>query len=286
LLRRLIARWQGLVLALIGIVATVWLAVTDRLGLYIHPRYFEFTVIMAVIGAVFVVAAFAFTPLDDGSDAPDDHDGHDAHAGHDQRDEHGHADAAEPALDGHGHDLPSERRRPTRLGMLRAAIAVAIVAGAAIALLVLPPATLTSTTATQRSINSASSSLDQDAPALVGGDTSQFSVKDWALLIRQNPDADYYADKAVDVVGFVTESPDDPDVFYVARFAVTCCAVDAQPVGVPVYLPGWQEQYTADEWVAASGTFAPNPGSSSAERLLLMPDDLAVTEQPSQPYVF
>lgn len=250
-------------LALIGIVATVWLAVTDRLGLYIHPRYFEFTVIMAVIGAVLVVAAFAFTPLDEL-----DADG--------ELDEH----------DGHGHDHPSERRRPTRLGMLRAALGVAIVAGATIALLVLPPATLTSATATQRSINSASSSLDQDAPALVGGDTSQFSVKDWALLIRQNPDADYYADKAVDVVGFVTESPDDPDVFYVARFAVTCCAVDAQPVGVPVYLPGWQEQYTADEWVAASGTFAPNPGSSSAEQLLLMPEDLAVTEQPSQPYVF
>jgi uncharacterized repeat protein (TIGR03943 family) len=283
LLRRLIARWQGIVLALIGIVATVWLAVTDRLGLYIHPRYFEFTVIMAVIGAVLVVAAFAFTPLDDGNDG---HDGDDGRDGRDEHDEHGHSDAAEPALGGHGHDHPAERRRPTRLGMVRAAIAVAIVAGAAIALLVLPPATLTSATATQRSINSASSSLDQDAPALVGGDTSQFSVKDWALLIRQNPDADYYADKSVDVVGFVTESPDDPDVFYVARFAVTCCAVDAQPVGVPVYLPGWQDQYTADEWVAASGTFAPNPGSSSAEQLLLMPDDLAVTEQPSQPYVF
>jgi uncharacterized repeat protein (TIGR03943 family) len=283
LLRRLIARWQGIVLALIGIVATVWLAITDRLGLYIHPRYFEFTVIMAVIGAVLVVAAFAFTPLDDGNDG---HDGDDGRDGRDEHDEHGHSDAAEPALGGHGHDHPAERRRPTRLGMVRAAIAVAIVAGAAIALLVLPPATLTSATATQRSINSASSSLDQDAPALVGGDTSQFSVKDWALLIRQNPDADYYADKSVDVVGFVTESPDDPDVFYVARFAVTCCAVDAQPVGVPVYLPGWQDQYTADEWVAASGTFAPNPGSSSAEQLLLLPDDLAVTEQPSQPYVF
>jgi putative membrane protein len=283
LLRRLIARWQGIVLALIGIVATVWLAITDRLGLYIHPRYFEFTVIMAVIGAVLVVAAFAFTPLDDGNDG---HDGDDGRDGRDEHDEHGHSDAAEPALGGHGHDLPAERRRPTRLGMVRAAIAVAIVAGAAIALLVLPPATLTSATATQRSINSASSSLDQDAPALVGGDTSQFSVKDWALLIRQNPDADYYADKSVDVVGFVTESPDDPDVFYVARFAVTCCAVDAQPVGVPVYLPRWQEQYTADEWVAASGTFAPNPGSSSAEQLLLIPEDLAVTEQPSQPYVF
>jgi len=274
------ARWQGIVLALIGIVATVWLAVTGRLGLYIHPRYFEFTVIMAVIGAVLVVAAFAFTPLED---ANDDHVGHDDHDEH----EHDVTDASAPALGEHSHEHDSARARPARLGALRAAIAAVIVAGAAVALLVLPPATLTSATASQRSINSASSTLDQNAPALVGGDTSQFSVKDWALLIRQNPDADYYADKAVEVVGFVTESPDDPDnVFYVARFAVTCCAVDAQPVGVPVYLPDWKEQYSADEWVAASGTFAANPGSSSAEQLLLMPEALAVTEQPDQPYVF
>ena len=259
-------------LALIGIVATVWLALTGRLGLYIHPRYFEFTVIMAVIGAVLVVAAFAFTPLEDE---------------HDEHDEHDDTDTSAPTSGELTHDHDAGSARPARFGTLRAGIAAVIIAGAAVALLVLPPATLTSATATQRSINSASSTLDQDAPALVGGDTSQFSVKDWALLIRQNPDADYYADKAVDVVGFVTESPDDPDnVFYVARFAVTCCAVDAQPVGVPVYLPGWTEQYSADEWVAASGTFAANPGSSSAEQLLLMPEDLAVTEQPDQPYVF
>ena len=30
-------------------VCILWLALTDRLGLYIHPRYFVFTVIMALI---------------------------------------------------------------------------------------------------------------------------------------------------------------------------------------------------------------------------------------------
>jgi len=241
---RLVARWQGIVLALIGIVATVWLAATDRLGLYIHPRYFWFTVIMAVIGAVLVIAAFALTPL-------------------------------------------PEAEHATRGASLRASLAVLIAVGAAVALLVLPPATLTSATASQRSINSSGTTVGQDAPALVGGDTSQFTVKDWALLLHQNPDADYFADKTVDVTGFVTPSPDDPDnVFYVARFVVTCCAVDAQPVGVPVYLPGWAEQFATDQWVSASGVFAPNPGSASAEPLLLTTDDVTVTEQPSQPYVF
>lgn len=258
--RRLIARWQGILLALIGIVATVWLAATDRLGLYIHPRYFWFTVIMAAIGAVLVVAAFAFAPLPE----PSEHE-------HDSEHEHHHEGVA-----------PS-----TKAGKLRAALTVSILVGAAFALLVLPPATLTSATAAQRSINSSGATLDQGGPALVGGDTSQFTVKDWALLLRQSSDASTFADKTVDVTGFVSASPDDPEnVFYVARFVVTCCAVDAQPVGVPVYLPGWAERFAPDEWVAASGVIVSNPGSTSAEQLMLQADELSVIEQPDQPYVF
>lgn len=262
---RLIARWQGILLSLIGIVATVWLAATDRLGLYIHPRYFWFTVIMAGIAAVLVVAAFAFAPV---QETEDDH-GSDP----DRETEH----AA-----GHRH-----RADAPRAGRIRAALAALIVVGAAVALLVLPPTTLTSSTATQRSINSTGSTLGGEAPTLVGGDTSQFSVKDWALLLRQNPDAEYFAEQDVAVTGFVTPSPDDPEnVFYVARFVVTCCAVDAQPVGVPVYFPDWEASFAADQWVEASGAFAPNEESTSAEPLLLTPDDVTVTEQPEQPYVF
>ena len=263
---RLITRWQGIVLALVGIVATVWLALTDRLGLYIHPRYSVFTVVMAAIAAVLVIAAFAMTPV--GGD--DDSGGHD----HD-------ADADDGRMG-------SGPRRRSRVDTLRGVIAGTIVLGATVALLVLPPATLTSTTATQRSINSAGSTLAGDtAPALVGGDTSQFTVKDWALLLRQNPDADYFSGKTVDVTGFVTASPEDPEnVFYVSRFVVTCCAVDAQPVGVPVHLPGWEDRFEADQWVTATGAFASNPGSPSAESLLLEPTDLQPTEEPDQPYVF
>jgi uncharacterized repeat protein (TIGR03943 family) len=250
--RRLVARWQGILLALIGIVATAWLAATDRLGLYIHPRYFWFTVIMAAIAAVLVVAAFALAPL------------------------------AEPESHEHAPDASTRRS-----GSIRAALAATIVVGAAFALLVLPPATLTSATATQRSINSTGATLDRNVPVFAGGDTSQFTVKDWAMLLRQGPDASTFADKTVDVTGFVTASPDDPEnVFYVARFVVTCCAVDAQPVGVPVYLPRWAERFAADQWVEASGVFAPNPGSPSSEALLLTPDELSVVEQPDQPYVF
>ncbi|PPG55503.1 DUF1980 domain-containing protein, partial [Rathayibacter sp. AY1C5] len=59
---RLLARWKGVVLSLIGVVSTLWLAATGRLGLYIHPRYFEFSVVLAVIAGVLLIAAFAVVP--------------------------------------------------------------------------------------------------------------------------------------------------------------------------------------------------------------------------------
>ena len=185
-MREFLRRWQGVILAAIGVVATLWLAATNRLGFYIHPRYFTFTVVMAAIAVVFVVGAFAVVPLlrrratdaaGPGSDEAGDHDAehdHD-HDGHDHDHDHG-ADA--PAT---GTAASARRRLGTVAG-------VAILVGTALALLVLPPATLTTATAENRELNAAAVGPDSAAPDLVGGDTSAFTVKDWALILRQDPD--------------------------------------------------------------------------------------------------
>ncbi|MGR0221267.1 TIGR03943 family putative permease subunit [Agromyces sp. ZXT2-6] len=267
-------RWQGVILAAIGVIATLWLAATNRLGFYIHPRYFVFTVVMAVIAVVFVVAAFAVVPLvrrratdaagttlDDGS----------------EHDEPGHEH------DDHDHDAPGTGPAASARRRLGTAAGLAIVAGTAVALLALPPATLTTATAENRELNAAAVGPDSAAPDLVGGDTSSFTVKDWALILRQDPDPGDFADP-IEVTGFVLPSPDDDDVFYVARFTVTCCAVDAQPVGVPVHLPGWQDRFDADDWVVANGRLGDDPAGGTSP--VLLPDVVEPTEQPEQPYVF
>lgn len=268
-MREFLRRWQGVILAAIGVVATLWLAATGRLGFYIHPRYFVFTVVMAVIAVVFVVAAFAVVPLlrrratDAAGPTPGGvHDDHD----HD-----------------HGADAPDAGPAASARRRLGTAAGVAILAGTALALLVLPPATLTTATAENRELNAAAVGPDSAAPDLVGGDTSSFTVKDWALILRQDPDPADFTDP-VEVTGFVLPSPDDEDVFYVARFTVTCCAVDAQPVGVPVHLPGWQDRFEADDWVAANGRLGDDPAGGPSP--VLLPDAVEPTEQPEQPYVF
>ncbi|GAA2224174.1 TIGR03943 family protein [Herbiconiux moechotypicola] len=261
-------RWRGVLLSLVGVVAIVWLALTGQLGLYIHPRYFEFTIVMAVIAGMAVVAAFAVVP---GAEPDHDHD----HV-------HGHAH------DDHVGDPGIQDARGGGSGTraVWAVLSVVVVAATAVALLVIPPATLTSATVAQRDLN-ASAAVAEEAPELVGTDTAGFTVKDWASLLRQGAGEEYFAGKTADITGFVTPDADDPEnVFYIARFVVTCCAVDAQPVGVPVYLPGWQHDYAIDSWVSATGGFGPNPSGTSAQAIVFEPAELTAVDQPAEPYVY
>jgi uncharacterized repeat protein (TIGR03943 family) len=246
---RIVRRWLGVTLSLIGVVAILWLGATGQLELYIHPRYTVFTIVMAVVGGVAAVAAFLVVP------------GHD----HD-----------------HDDDAPPSRG-------WRAALAIGgsvlLVAASVVGLLVLPPATLTSATADNRDIADSTALSSADTTSLVGGDSTTFTVKDWATLLHQGLGDDFFAGKPAAVSGFLVAT-DDPDVVYVARFLVTCCAVDAQPLGVPVLLPGWQDDFSADDWVAVTGGFSASADPAAAEPIVLVPDTFEGIERPAQPYVY
>jgi uncharacterized repeat protein (TIGR03943 family) len=272
-LNRLMARWQGALLSLIGIVATMWLGVTDQLGLYIHPRYFAFSVIMAVVAAAIVIVSFALP--------------HDEHNGHEHATDHS-------ALDAHE---DQHVRKPDRAWTrIWGGVSVLLVVASGVALLALPPTTLTTATLQQRDLNGFAGDLtDTASAALVSGgsstnftgDSSNFTVKDWASLLRQGAGPDFFAGKTANITGFVTPDKDDPEnVFYVARFVVSHCVVDAQPVGVPVYRPGWQEEYALDSWVGVSGALSTNPSVASSEAIVILPEEVAAIEQPQQPYVY
>jgi uncharacterized repeat protein (TIGR03943 family) len=241
---RLVRRWQGVLLSLVGVAATLWLGATGRLGLYIHPRYFVFTMVLAVIAAVLLIAAFAVLP------------------------------------DEHEHD--HEERRP----VWPAVGGAMIVLGAVVALLIVPPATLTTATAAQREVNASAVDASVTAAAPTG-DYAAFTVRDWATLLRQGASEQFLADKTASVSGFVTPDASDPEnVFYVARFVVTCCAVDAQPVGVPIHQPGWQDAYEVDSWLEVTGGFGANPSVLSAEAIVLQPDTVTAIDEPAMPYVY
>ncbi|ROP73020.1 putative repeat protein (TIGR03943 family) [Frigoribacterium sp. PhB107] len=277
---RLADRWQGVLLTLVVGTSTLWLSATGQLVLYIHPRYVVFTVIMIAIGMVLSLGVLVLAPSSRDAGAEDDGHGHDGH----------HHDA-------HADELRAPAERPRRRRRGRAAARTAAVAGGAlvttavaVSLVVLPPATLTSATAGQRDVNSSTASLAgtsvEDAASADADAYAAFSVLDWAGLLRQTSDLSFFEGKTADVVGFVVPAGDDPDVFYVSRFVVTCCAVDAQPVGVPVHLVDWRSQVSADEWLDVSGGFQTNPSRTSSDPIALVPDELEKVGQPSDPYLY
>jgi putative membrane protein len=178
-------------------------------------------------------------------------------------------------------DEPQSRR-----SRVIASLALVVAGAMAVAMVVLPPATLSSATASQRDINSTTVGAEtQSVEEAEDGDAAlfaSFTVVDWASLLRQTNSLTFY-----DVVGFITVDPDDPqNVFYVSRFTVTCCAVDAQPSGIPVYMPDWQNRFAADDWVQVTGEFTTNPSERSTQPLALDPDDITQVEQPSEPYLY
>jgi uncharacterized repeat protein (TIGR03943 family) len=241
--------WSGAALALVGVVATLWLAATGRLTLYVHPRYTLLTVIMAVL-TLLVLVLMATVGV------------------------------SSAAGDGHDHVT-----RLSTFGRLLIWSNGAVLVCVALALLVIPPATLSSTTRQNRELVTSGQVLDStEVAALVGADPATFSVKDWAALLNQGgPEA--VLGKQVDLSGYVLDR-DKEDVFFIARLAVSCCAVDAQPIGVPVYRPGWRDEVEPGAWIRIEGAFVKNPSRDSQEGVAIGVSSLASIEEPDQPYVF
>lgn len=182
-----------------------------------------------------------------------------------------------------------ERTGPVETTLTAVGVALLLLMGAA--MIVIPPTTLTSATATQREVNSGGLGTDDDADqaaVLMGtGDFEKLTVREWVSLLAQSSEPAFYADKTAQVTGFVTPDANDPhNIFYVARFVVTCCAVDAQPIGVPVYQPGWQAEYEIDEWVRVTGRFEASMSAAASEPLAITPIEILRVDQPSEPYVY
>jgi uncharacterized repeat protein (TIGR03943 family) len=259
-------------LALVGVAATTWLAATGKLSLYIHPRYTIFTVILACVAGLAAVAAIvAGAPDRVGGRPPTPPDGFPSLA------------LLKPDHCHPGHVDP--KPRTSLWGRVHRWLVLAVLVGAIVGLLVLPPSTLSSTTRQNRSLVTSGHALDAtNTTVLVGGNSATFTVKDWAALLREGGAGAVLGRKA-ELTGYVLGQGDD-NVFFVVRLLVSCCAVDAQPVGVPVYLPNWRGQFTAGGWIAVKGTFVDESEREARFPTAIKIETIKKIDEPSQPYVF
>ncbi len=249
----LVSRWGGLALCAIGLIATLGLAATGDLTLYIHPRYVVFTVLLSIVGAVLFAAAVWATATGRGA----------AHGhGHD----HGHDDG-----DGDG-------RGPRRPRTLTAVATAALILAAGAALLVAPPTTLSA----ERASSTAGASEgggDAPRPSLVGSDPTRFSVRDWASILGGGATAGDLVGQQADVTGFLLR--DDDGGARIGRYSVTCCTVDAQLFAVPVSASDLPAALRSGEWVRITGTFADDADGATR----LRPTTVDAVEEPDDPYL-
>jgi len=244
--------WRGVVAIAVLALVSLWLALDGRLGFYIHPRYNLFTIAMAAVAIILLLIA-AFT-----SKKVDDH---------------------------HSHDHPRRGRRRFRLTeVLSLGVTLAVLT----AVIILPPATLSSATAENRSANEVDV-LASSAPVAQGMSNEVFAtltVREWASLIVQNQNASFYRGKPVNTIGIVTPVEGSEDVFNLTRFVVTCCAVDAQPVSIPVFLPDWENSLEVNSWIRVEGGFQPAPAGVSGSPVVVIPVSIVDEEVPREPYLF
>ena len=284
--------YLGLGSVLAVALCTLWLALVGHLDLYINPRYDLFTIVLAAVAVPASVAGLVAVARGHGH-AHDDADGHGHGGAHAHEHEHGgaHAHVDETAYE-HGSDAARavRRRAPGAARISRGVvggIAAAATVGVTVAMLVLPPTTLSARTAQQRSVDTPtlSNATGTQDVALLGSegvDTSEYGVKDWAALIRQTTDTTALVGKPVELSGFVVPGSDGS--FTLTRFVISCCAVDAQPVGLGVVVDGPVPD--ADQWVRVTGKLAANPAQSADARIVIRAATVRDIDQPTDPYEY
>lgn len=265
----------GSALALVAATATLCLAATGKLGLYIHPRYFVFTVAMAVVCLTLTLLALL-----------------------------------RPRAASHGElvDPPSSTVW-AKLGAVFAAVLLLPLAVLPPVSLSTERASSAATSAAAASSAGGGSGAPGGTPGSApGGGASggaltgaanpaaespasaeadaKMTVPDWSALLQSGIDPVELSGRTPQLSGFITADANDPEnIMQVTRYTVTCCVVDAAPRAVPVYLPGWQSQYKQGKWYSVTGYFSQNPSALSTWEAVVIPGEITAIPEPKDPYV-
>jgi uncharacterized repeat protein (TIGR03943 family) len=263
----------------------VRLVATDAYLAYVKPSMRIPLIISVVVIGVLAIASANRADRVRHGDLDDDHEhgGHD-HGGHEHGGDPQHAHAHAGHDDGHGHDhsgLP-------RVGWWLIAPVVCI------ALVPLVP--LGADAVGKRSGNEVSARAGR-APAegddlissgepIAGGEVTLLDFVSQVVNDPANPFTE-----PVTLVGFVTEDPAIDEGFVLARFVVSCCAADAQPMLVHISYDRYAGDVPpVDTWVEVTGEHVPAPPDTTpgerifTENVRVDATEVTVIDQPANPY--
>lgn len=112
------------------------------------------------------------------------------------------------------------------------------------------------------------------------------SLIDWVRTLAVYPEPDAYAGQKVKVQGFVVHSPELPDQYLtLSRFAITCCAADAYPVGLPLKLTQSRKAYPPDTWLEIVGQMR-TENLAEKRQLVIQARSIQPIPEPKNPYAY
>lgn len=158
-----------------------------------------------------------------------------------------------------------------------------IVTVIAVISVILPPQSLSQQIASSRvseSINTLSS--PQSTYDSFSRDLSRFDIVDWINFLNTKPAENQISGKQARLTGFVFS--DDKNQKFIARFKLTCCAVDASPLTVALADTDNTKNLVLGEWVEISGSFVFL--KDAAYPYQLNPEEINSIAEPKEPYVF
>ncbi len=174
--------------------------------------------------------------------------------------------------------LALRRRRSRSLGPApgrrRRQLIWLLAAGAALAVLALPP----NPSFANLAANRPSELLEEPELSFVLP-PAQRSLTDWVRLLRSQPDPALYAGDPVRISGFVLPQPGEPP--QLARLLVRCCLADATPVGLAVRWPAGR-QPRADQWLELRGVMAVERRGDQL-RTVVVPHRITPIRRPARP---
>ncbi len=120
---------------------------------------------------------------------------------------------------------------------------------------IIAPGVLTSQTALQRGITESLPEVRSQPEAFrLSVKSEERSLIDWVRTLNAYPEPEAYEGQKAKVSGFVVHLPNLGDNYLmITRFILTCCAVDAYPVALPVKLENSREDYPPDTWLEIEG---------------------------------
>lgn len=159
--------------------------------------------------------------------------------------------------------------------------------------LITKPIVLASQTAMQRGVMDSLPPTTQQPQAFTSATNPENrSLIEWVRTLNAYPEPDDYTGQKAKITGFVVHLDQLPDNYiYLSRFILTCCAVDAYPVGIPIELPESRQNYPPDSWLEVQGTMItkslPSLDSSSSQnirQLVLQTTMVKTIPTPKNPY--